>query len=1058
MPLNKEIKKTLIIGSGPIVIGQAAEFDYAGTQACLELKKAKIETVLINSNPATIMTDKTIADHVYIEALTLENVKQICLKEKVDSVLANMGGQIALNLAIELYQSGFLKKHNIKLIGVNPEAIINAEDRELFKKSMLKINQPCIPSSIATTINEAIQIATNIGYPIIIRPAFTMGGAGGGIANNKEELIEIATNGLQLSKIHQILVEKSVYGYKEIEFEVIRDSNGNCITVCNMENFDPVGVHTGDSIVVSPCQTLNDCQLQMLRTASIDIINELKIEGGCNVQYALHPENNSYYVIEVNPRVSRSSALASKVVGYPIARIATKIAIGYLLNEIDNPLVKSIKSCHEPIIDYVVVKIPKWPFTKLQTTNRELTTQMKATGEVMAISNNFNASLLKAVRSLEEKYQDLLPTENVKNKTNNALLKNIATATDIRLLEIMELLARNTSAEKISNVTKINLFFINQLKKLNDIQNDIKQKITPQNLLQAKKNGLTDKTIAKLTNKKENEILALRKKHKILPVFKRIDSCAGEFDANAFYYYSIYGSQDNEVVSNNNSKKVLLLGSGPIRIGQGIEFDYCTVHAINVLKKLGYEVIVVNSNPETLSTDFDIASKLYFEPLNKEDISNIVAQENITQTFIQFGGQTPINLMNDLIKMGVKILGTDKKGMDGCEDREIFNNLLIKNKIKKPDSLIANSIEEVITCANKLGYPILVRPSYVIGGQGMNIFYDEKTLKTYLKNFKDYINDENPILVDKYLEGTEIEIDAICDGKDVFIPGVMQHVEPTGIHSGDSISLFPSNLSLEIQNKIYLITKKIAQELKIIGLMNIQFIFKDNELYIIEVNPRASRTVPYISKVTNIETVNIAIQVILGKKLPHKGIAKNNGFPYAVKMPIFSNEKIKGADVFLSPEMKSTGEVLGIDKDFYVACYKAFQSLNIDLKNEPKCLVSIADRNKKEFLNTAKLLVKNKVQIYATPGTQKFLKNNGINSELINKDGEQLYKNIFDNKINFIINTSTVGKNEKKFGYNLRRVSSENKLPLFTSLSTIDFFLTANEQIKNKKITPFELK
>ena len=915
MPLNKSIKKVLVIGSGPIIIGQAAEFDYAGTQACRELKKEGLEVVLVNSNPATIMTDKNMADKIYIEPLTVETLKKIIDIERPDSILPNLGGQTGLNLAMELAESGFLKEKNVRVLGTGVDGIKNAEDRQAFKDMMESINEPCISSLVVETVEDAVDFANKIGLPVIVRPAYTLGGTGGGIAYSEGELIEIAGSGLRLSRVHQVLIEKCVSGWKEIEYEVIRDSIGTCITVCNMENIDPVGVHTGDSIVVAPTQTLSNKETSMLRSSALKIIDALKIEGGCNVQFALNPKSFEYAVIEVNPRVSRSSALASKATGYPIAKVATKIAIGYNLDEIKNEVTGVTYACFEPAIDYVVAKIPKWPFKKFLTANRNLGTQMKATGEVMAIAPTLEASLMKAIRSLEENVEEFY-LDKFKDYTKEELEEKLKDVDNERIFVIAEAIRKEISVEKIKDITAIDKFFIGAIYNIIRMETELKVNQFSVSLIKkAKSLGFTDKIIAKYTGKTEEEIKNFRYDNGIIANYKMVDTCAAEFDAETAYYYSSYDDENEALQS--DKKKIMVLGSGPIRIGQGIEFDYCSVHGVWALKKLGYETIIVNNNPETVSTDFDIADKLYFEPLTKEDVENIVKAENPDGAIVQFGGQTAIKLTKALTEMGVNIIGTSEENMDRAEDRKEFDEALSNCGILRPQGQTIFTVEEAIKVANELGYPVLVRPSYVLGGQGMAIAYDDKEIEEYVNEINT-IAQEHPILVDKYILGKEVEVDAICDGEDVLIPGVMEHLERAGIHSGDSISVYPTqNVSKENEDEIIDYTKKIAKELNVIGMINIQFIISHGKVYIIEVNPRSSRTVPYISKVTNLPMIEIATKVMLGQKLKNlgygTGLYKKSDY-ICVKMPVFSFEKIKNADTSLGPEMKSTGEVLGGSK------------------------------------------------------------------------------------------------------------------------------------------------
>ena len=1041
MPKNKKIKKVLVIGSGPIIIGQAAEFDYAGTQACVELKKEGLEVILVNSNPATIMTDKNMADKIYIEPLTVTTVKKIIEKEKPDSILPNLGGQTGLNIAMELAESGYLEKKNVRLLGTSPEGIKNAEDRQSFKDMMESINEPCIASKVVTDLQSGLDFAKEIGLPVIIRPAYTLGGTGGGIAHTEAQFKEICESGLRLSRVHQVLVEKCISGWKEIEYEVIRDSKGNCITVCNMENIDPVGVHTGDSIVVAPSQTLSDKEYQMLRSSAIKIISALKIEGGCNVQFALNPNSFEYAVIEVNPRVSRSSALASKATGYPIAKVAAKIAIGYTLDEIKNAVTGKTYACFEPVLDYVVVKIPKWPFSKFLTASRELGTQMKATGEVMAIAPTIEAGLMKAIRSLEENVDSMI-LPKLTTCSDEEIREKLKDVDNERIWVIAENLRRGMSIEHIHEITKIDKFFISKINNLVQVEKELQsQKLTVELIKKAKKYGYTDKVISSLTKLKIDEVKKLREKNNIYANFKMVDTCAAEFEAQTPYYYSSY-DDENEANIKTDKKKVIVLGSGPIRIGQGIEFDYCSVHAVWALKRKGYEAIIINNNPETVSTDFDIADKLYFEPLTPEDVENVVRVEKPYGAIVQFGGQTAIKLTKALKDMGVKILGTSEENMDRAEDRELFDEVLNNCNITRPQGGTVYTVGEAKEIANKLGYPVLVRPSYVLGGQGMEIAYDDTDVEKLINEINK-IAQEHPILVDKYIMGKEIEVDAICDGEDVLIPGIMELLERTGVHSGDSISVYPTqNVNKESSDKIVKYTKLLAKELNIIGMMNIQFILQNNEVYIIEVNPRSSRTVPYISKVTNLPVIDIATRVILGEKLKNigygTGVYKRSDY-IAIKMPVFSFEKIKNADTSLGPEMKSTGEVLGIANNFSDAIVKAFIASGVKIPKEGNVLITVRDKDKKEVLPLAKKLHNTGFKIYATKGTANFLKENGIETHVLEKiwEGAESIPNLVESgKINFIINTPTKGKESNRDGFRIRRLAVECKVPCFTSLDT----------------------
>ena len=1049
MPRNESIKKVLVIGSGPIVIGQAAEFDYAGTQACRELKKEGIEVVLINSNPATIMTDKEMADKIYIEPITVKTVEKVIKKEKPDSILPNLGGQTGLNIAMELYESGFLDEHNVKLLATSPEGIKNAEDRQAFKDMMESINEPCIASKVVNDVEDAVEFAKQIGLPVIVRPAYTLGGTGGGIANTEEELREIASSGLYLSRVHQVLIEKCIAGWKEIEYEVMRDSKGNCITICNMENIDPVGVHTGDSIVVAPSQTLADKEYQMLRTSAIKIISALKIEGGCNVQFALNPNSFEYAVIEVNPRVSRSSALASKATGYPIAKVSAKIAIGYTLDEIKNEVTGKTYACFEPVLDYVIVKIPKWPFNKFKTASRDLGTQMKATGEVMAIAPSLEQALMKAIRSLEENL-DSLQMDKLTEYSTEKILEQLKSVDNERIWCIAESLRRGITIDEIHNITKIDKFFISKFDRLVRMEEElVNNELTTEILLKAKKMGYTDKVIAKLTGLKEEDIKNQRLQNNIVANYKLVDTCSAEFEAKTPYYYSSY-DEENESIDSGNSKKIVVLGSGPIRIGQGIEFDYCSVHSVLALRKLGYETIIVNNNPETVSTDFDIADKLYFEPLTPEDVENIINVEKPMGAIVQFGGQTAIKLTKALSDMGVKILGTDQVDMDRAEDRELFDEALENCKILRPKGGTVFTAEEAKEIANKLKYPVLVRPSYVLGGQGMAIAYDDNDVDRLISDINE-VTQEHPILVDKYMMGKEMEVDAISDGEDVLIPGVMELLERAGIHSGDSISVYPTSVvEQKYIDTIIDYTKRIAKELHIIGLFNIQFIICEGEVYIIEVNPRASRTIPYISKVTGLPVIDVATRVILGEKLKDMdygtGIYKKSKY-VAVKMPIFSFQKLKNADTSLGPEMKSTGEVLGVSKHFSEAILKAFIASGINVVERGKILVTVNDKDKPEILPIVKKLAKHGYSIFATSGTASYLKENGVeNVESVPKIWEgtdSIPDLIHSGQLSFIINTPTKGKESNRDGFKIRRLAAESKVPCFTAIDTVIGFYDA---------------
>ena len=1057
MPRIESIKKVLVIGSGPIIIGQAAEFDYAGTQACRSLKEEGICVVLVNSNPATIMTDKEIADIVYIEPLTPDFVKRIILKEKPDSVLPTLGGQAALNIAMELEESGFLRENDVKLIGTTSLTIKKAEDRLEFKTTMEKIGEPCAPSTVVTTVKEAVAFADTIGYPVVVRPAYTLGGSGGGIAATKEELIDICTNGLRLSRVGQCLIERCIAGWKEIEYEVMRDSKGNCITVCNMENIDPVGVHTGDSIVVAPSQTLGDKEYQMLRSSALNIITELGITGGCNVQYALHPDTFEYCVIEVNPRVSRSSALASKATGYPIAKVAAKIALGYTLDEIQNAVTKKTYASFEPTLDYVVVKIPKWPFDKFITAKRQLTTQMKATGEVMSISTNFEAALMKALRSLEQNIYSL-KHGNYHERSTEEIKKELYRIDDRRLFVIAEAIRRGISYEEINQITKIDLWFIDKIANLVEVEKELEAMPFSVELLEkAKRLGFPDRVIADLTGKPASEIKAIRKQNNIVAAYKMVDTCAAEFDAETPYYYSTFGSF-NEVEQTSGRKKIMVLGSGPIRIGQGIEFDYCSVHSVWALAKSGCETIIVNNNPETVSTDFDIADKLYFEPLTPEDVENIVDIEQPDGAVVQFGGQTAIKLTEALLKMGVPILGTSAADVDAAEDRELFDQILEKCQIPRPAGKTVLTTEEALAAANELGYPVLVRPSYVLGGQGMQIAINDADIVEFMKIINMTVQ-EHPILVDKYLMGMEVEVDAVCDGEDILIPGIMEHIERAGIHSGDSISVYPAqSISEKVKEEIVDYTKKLANSLHVVGLINIQFIVYDEKVYVIEVNPRSSRTVPYISKVTALPIVDIATKVILGDKIKALGYTPGlwpESKYIAIKMPVFSFEKLRGAETSLGPEMKSTGECLGIAKTYHEALYKAFLGAGVNLPKHKKVIMTVNKADREEAVGLGRRLIALGYQIYATKGTAEALEKNGIKATIIHKIGQGI-PNILDlilsHEIDMVINTPTQGRNKQRDGFLIRRTSIETGVTCFTALDTASALLTSMES-DNSDIT-----
>ena len=1062
MPKNPNIKKVLVIGSGPIVIGQAAEFDYAGTQACRSLKEEGMEVVLLNSNPATIMTDKDIADRVYIEPLTVEVVEQLIQKEKPDSVLPTLGGQAGLNLAMELEEKGFLKENNVRLIGTTAQTIKKAEDRQEFKDTMEKIGEPVAASLVVHDVQAGIDFTNKIGYPVVLRPAYTLGGSGGGIAYNEEELIEILSNGLRLSRVGEVLVERCIAGWKEIEYEVMRDSAGNCITVCNMENIDPVGVHTGDSIVVAPSQTLGDKEYQMLRTSALNIITELGITGGCNVQYALNPDSFEYCVIEVNPRVSRSSALASKATGYPIAKVAAKIALGYTLDEIPNAITGKTYASFEPMLDYCVVKIPRLPFDKFISAKRTLTTQMKATGEVMSICNNFEGALMKAIRSLEQ-HVDSLMSYDFSHLSKDELIEELHIVDDMRIWRIAEAIRRGISYDEIHEITKIDVWFIDKLAILVEMEQALQAKELDEDLLrEAKRLEFPDYLVAKLAGKTEEEVKALRKQYDITAAYKMVDTCAAEFAATTPYYYSVYGGE-NEAVETNDRKKVLVLGSGPIRIGQGIEFDFCSVHCTWAFKKEGYETIIINNNPETVSTDFDIADKLYFEPLTPEDVENIVNIEHPDGAVVQFGGQTAIKLTEALLKMGVPILGTSAENVDAAEDRELFDEILEQCEIPRPKGHTVFTAEEAKKAANELGYPVLVRPSYVLGGQGMQIAISDEDVDEFI-GIINRIAQEHPILVDKYLQGKEIEVDAVCDGTDILIPGIMEHIERAGVHSGDSISVYPAqSISQHAKDTIVEYTKRLARSLHVIGMINIQFIVCGEDVYVIEVNPRSSRTVPYISKVTGIPIVPLATKVILGhtiRELGYEPGLQREADYIAIKMPVFSFEKIRGADIALGPEMKSTGECLGIAKTFNEALYKAFLGAGINLPKYKNMIITVKDEDKEDIVPIAQRFQALGYKIYATRNTAKALNENGVNAIRTNKI-EQPSPNLMDlilgHKIDLVIDTPSQGVEHSKDGFVIRRNAIETGVNVLTSLDTATALVTSLENTDVKKLTLIDI-
>ena len=1062
MPLDKSIKKVLVIGSGPIVIGQAAEFDYSGTQACQAIKDEGIDVVLVNSNPATIMTDRGMATNTYIEPLTAEYVEKIIQKERPDSIIAGMGGQTGLNLACELYDKGVFEKYNMKVIGTSIPSIKEGEDRDSFKRLMERTNQPIAPSEIVTDVESGLAFAKKIGYPVIVRPAYTLGGTGGGIAEDPEQLETILSQGLHLSRVGQVLLEKSIKGWKEIEFEVMRDGAGNCITVCSMENIDPVGVHTGDSIVVAPALTLADKEYQMLRKAAIDIINSIEIKGGCNVQFALDPESFNYAVIEINPRVSRSSALASKATGYPIAKVAAKIALGYTLDEIKNAVTKKTYASFEPMLDYCVVKIPRLPFDKFISAKRTLTTQMKATGEVMSICDNFEGALMKAIRSLEQ-HVDSLMSYDYSYLTGEELLEVLKVVDDRRIWKIAEAIRQGISYDEIHRVTKIDKWFIDKIAHLVEVELQMKRSALDEDLLrEAKRMEFPDNVIAEITGHTEREIHDMRHQYGITAAYKMVDTCAAEFAAETPYYYSVYDSE-NEVTETNDRKKVLVLGSGPIRIGQGIEFDFCSVHCTWAFAKEGYETIIVNNNPETVSTDFDIADKLYFEPLTPEDVESIVDLEKPDGAVVQFGGQTAIKLTESLMKMGVPILGTSAENVDAAEDRELFDEILEKCEIPRPTGGTVFTAEEAKEVANRLGYPVLVRPSYVLGGQGMQIAIDDHDVDEFI-GIINRIAQDHPILVDKYLQGKEIEVDAVCDGEDILIPGIMEHIERAGIHSGDSISVYPAKSITEKTKKtIEEYTKRLAQSLHVIGLINIQFIVCGEDVYVIEVNPRSSRTVPYISKVTGIPIVPLASKVIMGHKIKDLGYTPGlqpEADYFAVKMPVFSFEKIRDADISLGPEMKSTGECLGIAKTFDEALYKAFLGAGIKLPKFKNMIMTVKDEDKEEAVEIGRRFADIGYKIFATAGTAETLKNAGVKAIAVNKieqESPNLMDLILGHKIDLVIDTPPQGVEHSKDGFVIRRSAIETGVNVLTAIDTAKALITSLENTDIKKLTLIDI-
>ena len=1055
MPKNPNVKRVMVIGSGPIVIGQAAEFDYAGTQACRSLKEEGVEVILVNSNPATIMTDKNIADKVYIEPLTARVLEQIIEKEKPDSILPTLGGQAGLNLGMELEESGFLAAHNVKLLGTTAATIKKAEDRQEFKDTMEKIGEPCAASTVVETVAEGVAFTNTIGYPVVLRPAYTLGGSGGGIAHNQAELESILENGLRLSRVGQVLVERCIAGWKEIEYEVMRDGAGNCITVCNMENIDPVGVHTGDSIVVAPSQTLGDKEYQMLRSSALNIIDELQITGGCNVQFALHPESFEYCVIEVNPRVSRSSALASKATGYPIAKVAAKIALGYTLDEIKNAITGKTFASFEPTLDYVVVKLPRLPFDKFITAKRTLTTQMKATGEVMSICDNFEGALMKAIRSLEQ-HVDCLLDYDFGALSAEELKERLKKVDDQRIYVIAEAIRKGIDYDTIHEITMIDNWFIDKIAILVEMEQALKEKpLTPELLREAKRIEFPDNVIARLTGMTEEEIKKMRYDNGIVAAYKMVDTCAAEFEACTPYYYSVYGSE-NEAAVTTPPKKVLVLGSGPIRIGQGIEFDYCSVHATWAFAKAGYETIIVNNNPETVSTDFDIADKLYFEPLTPEDVESIVRLEKPDGAVVQFGGQTAIKLTESLMKMGVPILGTKAEDVDAAEDRELFDKILEETGIPRAAGDTVYTAEEAKKVANRLGYPVLVRPSYVLGGQGMQIAICDEEIEEFMAVINRYEQD-HPILVDKYLQGKELEVDAVCDGTDVLIPGIMEHIERTGVHSGDSISVYPAfTISNTVRDKIADYTARLARALHVKGLINIQFIAIGEEVYVIEVNPRSSRTVPYISKVTGIPIVDLAAGVIMGKSIRElgyePGLAPAADY-FAIKMPVFSFEKIRGAEISLGPEMKSTGECLGIAKTFNEALYKAFLGAGIDLPKHRQMIITVKDADKGEAVEIGRRFEKLGYTIYATRSTAAALQEAGVKARKVNKISQEsptVMDLILGHRIDLVIDTPTQGRDKSRDGFLIRRTAIETGVNCITAMDTARALVTSLENVREQ--------
>ncbi len=1059
MPKREDVKKVMVIGSGPIVIGQAAEFDYAGTQACRSLKEEGVEVCLVNSNPATIMTDKDIADEVYIEPLTAKVLEKIIEKEKPDSILPTLGGQAGLNLGMELAESGFLEAHGVKLLGTTALTIKKAEDREMFKETMEKIGEPVAASDVVENVEDGVKFAEKIGFPVVLRPAYTLGGSGGGIAHNTAELRKILENGLRLSRVGQVLVERCISGWKEIEYEVMRDGAGNCITVCNMENLDPVGVHTGDSIVVAPSQTLSDKEYQMLRTAALNIIDELQITGGCNVQFALHPTSFEYCVIEVNPRVSRSSALASKATGYPIAKVAAKIALGFTLDEIKNAVTGKTYASFEPALDYCVVKFPRLPFDKFIHAKRTLTTQMKATGEVMSICTNFEGGLMKAIRSLEQ-HVDALDSYDFSHLSKEELFVRLTVVDDQRIWVIAEALRKGISRQTIHEITMVDEWFIDKIHNLVRMEEKLKKEpLTKELLEEAKRMEFPDSVISRWTGIPEEEVAKMRYDNGITARYKMVDTCAAEFEAQTPYFYSVYNTSDTDEAKERvtDRKKILVLGSGPIRIGQGIEFDYCSVHATWAFAREGYETIIINNNPETVSTDFDIADKLYFEPLTPEDVKNIVDIEHPDYAVVQFGGQTAIKLTMSLTKMGVPILGTDAKDVDAAEDREIFDEVLQKCEIKRAAGATVYTAEEAKEVAHRLGYPVLVRPSYVLGGQGMQIALSDEEIEQFMEVINRYTQ-EHPILVDKYLQGTETEVDAVCDGENILIPGIMEHIERSGVHSGDSISVYPSqSLSEHVKETIAEYTRRLARELHIVGLINVQFIAMGEEVYIIEANPRSSRTVPYISKVTGIPIVDLAAKCMLGYKLTdlgyQPGLQPEVG-TIAIKMPVFSTEKIRGAEISVGPEMKSTGECLGISADFNEALYKAFLGSGVSLPKHKQMIITVKDADKGEIIDIARRYEKLGYIIYSTRRTAETLQENGVHARKVNRIGQEsptVMDLLLGHKIDLVVDTPTQGHDKNRDGFLIRRTAIETGVTTITSLDTAKALVSSLEHQEEEK-------